>query len=49
MPSRKSAVGAIVIAFAVAAPGAYAQTQPPAGKPSSGRASWSFLYDCMKS
>jgi hypothetical protein len=90
MPSRKSAVGAIIIAFAVAAPGAYAQTQPPAGKPSStaaatvetwtvkqwnaaaaewakeksewaacqkqgsdkklsGRASWSFLYDCMKS
>jgi hypothetical protein len=90
MPSRKSAVGAIVIAFAVAAPGAYAQTQPPAGNPSSttmamvetwtvkqwnaataewakdkgewascrkqvsdkklsGRASWSFLYDCMKS
>jgi hypothetical protein len=75
MPSRKSAVGVIVIAFAVAAPGAYAQTQPPAckqwnaataewatdkgewascrkqvsDKNLSGRASWSFLYDCMKS
>ena len=91
MPSRKSAVGAIVISFALAIPGAYAQAESPAGKPGaaatttekvedwtvkqwtaatvewanhrsewascqkqvsdkklSGRASWSYLYDCMK-